>query len=148
MKIILKKDVLGLGYKDEVLTVKDGYGRNYLLPQGYAVLATEKAVKAQLVLAAIAEAEKVEVTDEDIDAEFQKMADMNGMEVEKVKAALPVSELEADIVVKKAIDLVKDSAKVTEEKATKKTAEKKDGEEKAPAKKTAAKKTKKAEDAE
>ena len=46
MEIILKKDVLGLGYKDEVLTVKDGYGRNYLLPQGYAVLATEKAVKA------------------------------------------------------------------------------------------------------
>ncbi len=46
MKIILKKDVIGLGYKDEVLTVKDGYGRNYLLPQGYAVLATEKALKA------------------------------------------------------------------------------------------------------
>ena len=45
MKIILKQDVLGLGYKDEVLTVKDGYGRNYLLPQGLAVLATEKAVK-------------------------------------------------------------------------------------------------------
>lgn len=46
MKIILKKDVHGLGYKDEVLTVKDGYGRNYLLPQGYAVIATEKAIKA------------------------------------------------------------------------------------------------------
>ncbi len=46
MKIILKKDVLGLGYKDDVLTVKDGYGRNYLLPQGYAVIATEKALKA------------------------------------------------------------------------------------------------------
>jgi large subunit ribosomal protein L9 len=46
MKIILKKDVIGLGYKDEVLTVKDGYGRNYLLPQGFAVLATEKALKA------------------------------------------------------------------------------------------------------
>ena len=45
MKIILKQDVHGLGYKDEVLTVKDGYGRNYLLPQGLAVLATEKAVK-------------------------------------------------------------------------------------------------------
>ena len=45
MKIILKKDVQGLGYKDDVLTVKDGYGRNYLLPQGYAVLATEKALK-------------------------------------------------------------------------------------------------------
>ena len=47
MKIILKKDVHGLGYKDEVLTVKDGYGRNYLLPQGLAVLATEKATLRQ-----------------------------------------------------------------------------------------------------
>lgn len=46
MKIIMKKDVLGLGYKDEVLTVKDGYGRNYLLPQGYAVLATPQALKS------------------------------------------------------------------------------------------------------
>lgn len=45
MKIILKKDVHGLGYKDDVLTVKDGYGRNYLLPQGMAVLATEKTLK-------------------------------------------------------------------------------------------------------
>ncbi len=45
MKIILKKDVQGLGFKDDVLTVKDGYGRNYLLPQGYAVIATEKAQK-------------------------------------------------------------------------------------------------------
>ena len=45
MKIILKTDVNGLSYKDEILTVKDGYGRNYLLPQGLAVLATEKAVK-------------------------------------------------------------------------------------------------------
>lgn len=46
MKIILKKDVPGLGYKDEVHTVKDGYGRNYLLPQRMAVLATAKALKA------------------------------------------------------------------------------------------------------
>ena len=46
MKIILKKDVLGLGYKDEILTVKDGYGRNYLLPQGLAILCTPKAEKA------------------------------------------------------------------------------------------------------
>lgn len=46
MKIIMKKDVLGLGYKDEVLNVKDGYGRNYLIPQGFAVLATPSALKA------------------------------------------------------------------------------------------------------
>jgi len=45
MKIILKKDVQGLGYKDDVLTVKDGYGRNYLLPQGYAVIASVSALK-------------------------------------------------------------------------------------------------------
>lgn len=45
MKIILKKDVQGLGYKDDVVTVKDGYGRNYLVPQGYAELATPSALK-------------------------------------------------------------------------------------------------------
>ncbi|MBQ0103016.1 MAG: 50S ribosomal protein L9 [Prevotellaceae bacterium] len=46
MKIILKSDVQGLGYKDDILEVKDGYGRNYLLPQRLAVLATPKAIKA------------------------------------------------------------------------------------------------------
>ena len=45
MKIILKEDVHGLGYKDDVLTVKSGYGRNYLIPTGKAVLATESALK-------------------------------------------------------------------------------------------------------
>ena len=46
MKIILKQDGQGLGYKDDILVVKDGYGRNYLLPQRLAVLATPKAIKA------------------------------------------------------------------------------------------------------
>lgn len=45
MKIILKEDVRGLGYKDDVVEVKDGYGRNYLIPQGKAVVATESALK-------------------------------------------------------------------------------------------------------
>lgn len=45
MQVILKEDVANLGYKDEVVTVKDGYGRNYLLPQGKAVIATESAKK-------------------------------------------------------------------------------------------------------
>jgi large subunit ribosomal protein L9 len=45
MKIILKEDVQGLGYKDDVLTVKNGYGRNFLIPAGKAVLATESAQK-------------------------------------------------------------------------------------------------------
>ncbi|MCQ2360249.1 MAG: 50S ribosomal protein L9 [Paludibacteraceae bacterium] len=45
MKVILKEDIHGLGYKDDVVTVKDGYGRNYLIPQQKAVLATEAAQK-------------------------------------------------------------------------------------------------------
>ncbi len=45
MKIILKEDVRGLGYKDDVVEVKDGYGRNYLIPQGKAVVATPSALK-------------------------------------------------------------------------------------------------------
>lgn len=45
MKIILKEDIPALGYKDDVVEVKDGYGRNYLIPQGKAVIATESALK-------------------------------------------------------------------------------------------------------
>lgn len=45
MQVILKENVLNLGYKDDVVTVKDGYGRNYLIPQGKAVIASESAKK-------------------------------------------------------------------------------------------------------
>ncbi|MDE6239954.1 MAG: 50S ribosomal protein L9 [Muribaculaceae bacterium] len=45
MQIILKEDVQGLGYKDDVVEVKNGYGRNYLIPQGKAVIATPSALK-------------------------------------------------------------------------------------------------------
>ena len=45
MKVILKEDVYGLGYKDEVVIVKNGYGRNFLIPQGKAILATPSAEK-------------------------------------------------------------------------------------------------------
>ena len=41
MEIILKKDVTNLGYAHDVVTVKDGFARNYLIPQGHAVMATE-----------------------------------------------------------------------------------------------------------
>lgn len=46
MEVILKKNVDKLGYKDETVTVKPGYGRNFLIPQGYATLATASAKKA------------------------------------------------------------------------------------------------------
>ena len=45
MKIILKEDIANLGYKDDVVEVKNGYGRNYLIPQGKAVIATDAAIK-------------------------------------------------------------------------------------------------------
>ncbi len=45
MQIILKEDVQGLGYKDDVVEVKNGYGRNYLIPTGKAVIATPSALK-------------------------------------------------------------------------------------------------------
>ena len=45
MEIILLKDVLNCGFKDDLVTVKDGYATNYLIPQGFAVLATESAKK-------------------------------------------------------------------------------------------------------
>lgn len=45
MKIILKEDVHGLGYKDDVVEVKDGYGRNFLIPTGKAIIATPSALK-------------------------------------------------------------------------------------------------------
>ena len=45
MELILKQDVQNLGFKDDVVTVKNGYGRNFLIPQGYAHLATASAKK-------------------------------------------------------------------------------------------------------
>ena len=45
MEIILKQDVENLGFTDDIVTVKNGYGRNHLIPQGFAVLATTSAKK-------------------------------------------------------------------------------------------------------
>ena len=45
MEIILKKDVEKLGFKNEIVSVKDGYARNFLIPKGFAILATESAKK-------------------------------------------------------------------------------------------------------
>ncbi|MBQ6652205.1 MAG: 50S ribosomal protein L9 [Prevotella sp.] len=45
MEIILKEDIIGLGYKNEIVNVRNGYGRNYLIPQGKAIIATKSAKK-------------------------------------------------------------------------------------------------------
>ncbi|GAB6394662.1 MAG: 50S ribosomal protein L9 [Bacteroidales bacterium] len=45
MQVILKEDVANLGYKDDIVMVKNGYGRNYLIPKGKAIIASEPAKK-------------------------------------------------------------------------------------------------------
>ena len=45
MEVILREDIPGIGYKNDLVTVKNGYARNYLIPKGMAVLATETAKK-------------------------------------------------------------------------------------------------------
>lgn len=98
----------------------------------------EKQVKIRLALEKIAELENIEVTEADMDAEFQKMADQYKMELDKIKAAIPAKELKMDLSVSKAIELVKASAEITE--VDKKT-EKAEEPQKEAAKKPAAKKT-------
>ncbi len=45
MEIILKEDIKGLGYKNDIITVKSGYGRNFLIPKGFAIIASESNTK-------------------------------------------------------------------------------------------------------
>lgn len=61
MDIILKEDIKGVGYKNDVVSVKPGYGRNYLIPQGFAIMATpsNKKVIAENVRQASHKAEKI-----------------------------------------------------------------------------------------
>jgi large subunit ribosomal protein L9 len=63
MEIILKTDIAGLGYKNDVVAVKPGYGRNYLIPQGFAVMATgsNKKILAENIKQVAHKAEKVKM---------------------------------------------------------------------------------------
>ena len=77
MEVILKQDIEKLGYKDDLVEVKDGYGRNYLIPQGFAILATASAKKVH--------AETVRQRSQKVEKEreaAQKLADkLKGMDV-------------------------------------------------------------------
>lgn len=97
----------------------------------------ERQVKIRLALEKIAEVEKLEATEEDLNKEYQKMADRFKVEIEKVKTAFPKKDIEKDICMNKAIDFVKGNAEAIapdkekadegekEEKADKKAAVKK-----------------------
>lgn len=116
----------------------------------------EKQVKIRLALEKIVELEKIEPSEEDLNEQYQKMAEQYNMEADKLKEIVPADDISKDLAMNKAIDLIRDSAVISEKKASakkaapKKTAAKKaaaeetaEGEKaaKAPAKKPAAKKS-------
>ena len=104
----------------------------------------EKQVKVELALTAVAEAEKIEVSEEDVNAEIARLAEQYKLEVEQVKQAVVGADLSHDLKMKKASDLVFANAKVGKAKkaAAKKSDEAKEetAEEIKPAKKSTAKK--------
>lgn len=77
MELILKKDVENVGFADDLVSVKNGYGRNYLIPQGYAVLATPSAKKV-LAETLKQRAHKEKKMIDDAQAEANKL---NGLEI-------------------------------------------------------------------
>lgn len=83
MELILKKDVENLGFTDDLVSVKNGYGRNFLIPQGLAVLATASTKKV------LAETLKQRAFKEKkIIADAQKEADkLNGLEIKILSKA-------------------------------------------------------------
>ena len=81
----------------------------------------ERQVRMDLAMLAIIEAEKLEATDEEVEAELQKMAEQYNMELEKVMSVVPMESIKHDLLVKKATEVIYSSAKVSKA-AAKKTA--------------------------
>ena len=102
MEIILKEDIIGLGYKKDNVNVKYGYGRNYLIPQGKGVIASPSAKKilaenlkqqAHKLAAIKAEAEKKAEAIKDVAIEVAVKVSANGVAYGSVNAATVAEEL-------------------------------------------------------
>ncbi|MFP4449118.1 MAG: 50S ribosomal protein L9 [Bacteroidota bacterium] len=76
MEIILKQDIANLGVKNDIVTVKDGYARNYLIPQGYAIAATESARKMYEEIAR-QRAHKEEKIKQEAEEKAKELEDLN-----------------------------------------------------------------------
>jgi large subunit ribosomal protein L9 len=76
MEIILTKDIKGLGYRNDTVAVKSGYGRNYLIPQGYAIIAnsSNKKVVAENLKQAAHKAEKIKTEADAIAAQIEALS--------------------------------------------------------------------------
>ncbi len=104
MEIILKEDIIGLGYKNDIVNVKNGYGRNYLIPTGKGVIASESAKKvlaenlkqqAAKLAAAKAEAEKKGASLEGVALTIAAKVSATGALYGSVNAAAVAAELQA-----------------------------------------------------
>ena len=85
MEIILKEDVANLGYKNDIVTVKSGYGRNYLIPTGKAVIASP-AAKKMLAEELKQRAHKLEKIKKDAEAAAEALKDVTLTIATKVSA--------------------------------------------------------------
>lgn len=103
MEIILKEDIIGLGFKNDIVTVKDGYGRNYLIPTGKGVIASESAKKvlaenlkqqARKLAAIKAEAEKKAEALKDVQVVVEVKVSANGVAYGAVTANTVAAELQ------------------------------------------------------
>ena len=122
MEIILKKDVANLGHEDDIATVKTGYAVNYLIPQGFAILATESAKKvlaenirqrahkiAKLRADAEALAAKIAASDIKVSAKVSENGKIYGsITTAQIAEALAAAGVEVD---KKDITIVSESVK-------------------------------------
>ena len=104
MEIILKEDVIGLGYKNDIVNVKNGYGRNYLIPTGKGVIASPSAKKvlaenlrqqAAKLAAAKAEAEKKGAALQGVVLTIAAKVSSTGATYGSVNAAIVAAELQA-----------------------------------------------------
>ncbi|WP_315290349.1 50S ribosomal protein L9 [Hoylesella loescheii] len=102
MELILKEDIIGLGYKNDIVNVKSGYGRNYLIPTGKAVIASESAKKvlaenlkqqAHKLAAIKAEAEKKAQALEGVALVIEAKVSATGATYGSVNAATVAEEL-------------------------------------------------------
>lgn len=102
MEIILKEDIIGLGFKNDIVTVKNGYGRNYLIPTGKGVIASESAKKvlaenlkqqARKLAAIKAEAEKKAEALKDVQVVIEVKVSANGVAYGAVTANTVAAEL-------------------------------------------------------
>ena len=103
MEIILKEDIIGLGYKNDIVNVKSGYGRNYLIPQGKGVIASESAKKvlaenlkqqAHKLAAIKAEAEKKAEALNGVELVIESKVSATGVTYGSVNANVVADELQ------------------------------------------------------